>query len=550
MRFREFLTEADLSDAQFTKHYGRYIGMLVDMINNGDEFDIEKSVAKERLGKSSVTIDPDSIPDILQTYFGQDSIPNTGEMNVTNDGKVIPAGDSKNLTIKTTDGEDIKISDLRKPANFGTKKGFNKGQIAEGILGTAVAARFIQRTTDITAENIKTLVKQLGAGSEQGKNLSGEVEAKSQNDTVKYKLVLPAGDYNALYGNLTGNKMDPDVEKLVNAAVTFANSTTVTNAVQVIINDSRKNIVAVDSDGASDQTGTKADLFLTIDDTPINLLSLKATDVKQFGQVSGGTWDSLKNFFESMFTFKLNDSLKGKLGFKDPESTKDVSYKNYNYKKGGPIEKLYQEVERLVESYYTAGDDTEKEYNLLNDIYDGINFHATRNDTNVTMVILAPSAKVAYKELIFDERLKKALEFYNLRVEKDKEGENYRLRIFGTLKEDVAKEYGKDDLPEEQALLTMRTAKSGGAIRNVIEMEALLKTLANLEFAREVFGDIDPRIADKDSEEEDFENPEAIQHKLDYYDEISQTDDLTPKEQDEVDRLWAQLDSLGIKHRG
>ncbi len=134
---------------------------------------------------------------------------------------------------------------------------------------------------------------------------------------------------------------------------------------------------------------------------------------------------------------------------------------------------------------YTKGDDTRKEYSLVKTVYDAINFHATRGEEGVTMVILSPDAKTAYKELAFDTRLLSALELYDLEVVNDTGLTNHRISIVGNLQATEATQaLGKDgvkNIPSKNILVQLRSAKSAGSIRNIVEMGPLLKDLANIE---------------------------------------------------------------------
>ena len=62
---------------------------------------------------------------------------------------------------------------------------------------------------------------------------------------------------------------------------------------------------------------------------------------------------------------------------------------------------------------------------------------------------------------------------------------NHRLQILGNLKtEEAVQTIGKDGvqkIPTKNILVTLRTAHSGGAIRNIVEMGPLLKDIANIE---------------------------------------------------------------------
>ena len=118
-------------------------------------------------------------------------------------------------------------------------------------------------------------------------------------DQLYFKLVLNRTSFTAIEKALDANKWPPEMVGLNRSAVMWANTNqTVTKAVKTIVENGKKNEVKVTSDGTVDQKGTKADLFLTVDDTTINLLSAKAGDVKQFGQVSGFTFDVFCRFLE------------------------------------------------------------------------------------------------------------------------------------------------------------------------------------------------------------------------------------------------------------
>lgn len=288
--------------------------------------------------------------------------------------------------------------------------------------------------------------------------------------------------------NLVRNfEVDPSVIKSlqtqVNHSVEYANSNKrAMTAVDKAKADPKSNIVEVISDGgdATQQSVTKVDLKIAYDGQTTRLLSLKAGSVKQFGQVSGAEWETASDFFESIFDFRLPDTLKTKYKFKSRDS---ADYKEYNYGEG-PFEKLYAEMAEQVQ-VYVQGDNTQMEYKLVQKVYDAINFHATRGEEGVTMVILSPTAKIAYKELAFDSRLLSALELYDLRVVNETGSANHRLHVIGNLNsEEAVATVGADGaqkIPTKNVLVTMRTAHSGGAIRNIVEMGPLLKDLANIE---------------------------------------------------------------------
>ena len=274
-----------------------------------------------------------------------------------------------------------------------------------------------------------------------------------------------------------------ELQKLIKDSVVYANTNKrATLAVSQAKDTQGQNDVKIVSDGADSekQNSTKVDLSIQYDDKPpVRLLSLKAGTVKQFGQVSGGEFETAARFFNSVFKIDLDSQLKNQFGFKD---STDPDYKEYNYKEG-PFAKLYAEIAKQVMDY-TKGDNTREEYRLVQNLYDAVRYHATLDMEGVTMVILSPSAKVAYKELAFDERLLAALELYDLEVINEPGRSNHRISIIGILKTDEARAtLGKNatKINSKSVLVQLRTAQNAGAIRNMVEMGPLLKELADIE---------------------------------------------------------------------
>ena len=399
------------------------------------------------------------------------------------------------------DGEQIKPTDLFKSEAVKGSLVPNKGDIAEAILGSAITAKFAKGGRDITTSDVVNILKNVVAQGE----VDGQTDYQSaevKDDNYSFTLTLNTASMKPLkiwideedpmasptdFELVTKFEVAPatvkDLQTQIKHAVEYANSNKrATTAVDKAKADPESNKIEIISDGgdATQQSSTKVDLKLIYDGQKTRLLSLKAGSVKQFGQVSGAEWETASEFFESIFDFRLPDSMKEQFGFKG----KDLEdYKEYNYSKG-PFEKLYAEMAKQVAAY-TKGDNTQMEYKLVQKVYDAINFHATRGEEGVTMVILSPSAKVAYKELAFDKRLLAALELYDLQVVNEMGSANHRLQILGNLKtEEALQTIGKDGvqkIPTKNILVTLRTALSGGAIRNIVEMGPLLKDIANIE---------------------------------------------------------------------
>lgn len=377
--------------------------------------------------------------------------------------------------------------------------GINKGDAAEAILGAAITAKFGAGGRSITKDDVINILKEVIARG----IYTGTTDYQTvgiEDDNFSFKLTLNSKSMKSLKTwiqeddplsapknfKIVQEGVDPktirDLQKSVSDATEYANSNKrAMTAVERAKADPDKNEVQVISDGgdASQQSSTKVDLKITYDGQATRLLSLKSGTVKQFGQISGADWNVVSDFFESVLKFRLPDNLKTEFGFKDMS---DPGYKEYNYSQG-PFAKLYAEMAKQIAAY-TEGDDVKKEYNLVKNVYDGINYHATRGEEGVTLVILSPSAKIAYKELAFDERLLAALEIYDLQVVNEPGLSNHRISIIGVLKTNAAKAaLGQNaaKLDSKAILVQLRTAIQGNAVRNVVEMGPLLKELADVE---------------------------------------------------------------------
>ena len=73
MRALEFLFEAGLANNELRKHGGKYIGLLVKKIKDGESLETVPA-AKDQLG-DRVTIEPSEASKVAQAYFGQDDVP-------------------------------------------------------------------------------------------------------------------------------------------------------------------------------------------------------------------------------------------------------------------------------------------------------------------------------------------------------------------------------------------------------------------------------------------------------------------------------------------
>ena len=409
-----------------------------------------------------------------------------------------------NYTVFFVDGEAMYLPDMLKTDAATGSLVPNLGDIAEAVLGAAITAKFLQGGRNIDQAMLIDVLKKVVVSKDKIARGVTDYEDKSiANDQVSYLLKLNAKSTKGLKVWMTeGNPMDTSVKDFtlvkeydcptktvtgmqehVRNAVIYANTSDRAKvAVDKAKADPNENLVEIISDGgdAENQSITKVDLKILYDGTVTRLLSLKAGQVGQFGQVSGGTFENLQSFFEQTVGITLSSNFKTQFGFKTPINDKDPSAPLFNFSKG-PFQKLYDEAAKQV-NVYVKDDNLAKEFDLVRTLYNNIVLHATRMEKGVTMVILSLNKTTPYKELAFDDRLYDALSLYDLQMFYDRA--KMSIQIYGVLLKDVAtKKLGKygAKLDPKALLVKFGSRLSSGSVRNLVEMGDLLKELADIE---------------------------------------------------------------------
>ena len=387
---------------------------------------------------------------------------------------------------------DIPVRDIIKDENFSGKLRVNLGNMAEIALGCAVTARFKKQQGDIDHDDF------IAVASELIQSEAGLVEAAAGKDKVTFRITVPSADKKAFIAYL---KMDPRGKTLddygvakdtvkgmdshITNAIEYANtSNRVASAIKTAATDyPEENIIDIVSDGgnAEEQKSTKADLKILVDGRSINLLSIKAGNVGQFGQVSGWEFERLNEFFEKTFDISLSE--KAKAAFvhkrvKDPdnesvedelEDTEAMRLKNYQNGFKVAYAEIFQTLNSLAEK---------NQIELIERVYNGLYYHATRQDPQVEMVILSPNAKKAFHELTFGEDLRETLDDYNFSANVGKSDSGMHIiEITGNLlNASLNESRGKTQL-----LIKVRSYAQASTVRNIVEMGPLLKHIADRE---------------------------------------------------------------------
>jgi hypothetical protein len=287
--------------------------------------------------------------------------------------------------------------------------GGNRGDVAEGFVGAAIAARFVNKNRDINARDIQRIIEQMaGSGSKR------ETVYKSENanpmivDDVRFYLSLAKPNMDAL--------CDPrnfgPLEDLFESAAKYANGKTVREWGDLLYNNNMYNFIEVISDGLGGQKNTKVDVRVLVDKqhTDINV-SLKAGDVKQFGQVSGAEFDKQEILWEKLMKIDVTFLEREYTQLLSEKKTFDAIFKVYNY------------VTREINSRLATETSRAK---FLDDLGEGIIHFATLSEKDVTLVQLSRKEAKVYN---FDGLKKAILQIKDLRADIISSGDKPKIVI-------------------------------------------------------------------------------------------------------------------------
>lgn len=269
---------------------------------------------------------------------------------------------------------------------------FNKGDISEGILAVAITARFASKTKKISFSDVINIIKKLGRPNKLRNFMLIEKEFDSPNknpkiiDNVICKITLAEINMMALLNQKIYSLSD--IKSLVNSAISYANGKNIMEWADLIYNNNQKNKIEVKSEGLLDQTGTKVDLRIVIDGKQSGVgISLKAGDVKQFGQVGGASVKSMDEFFNPLGV-QFTSGHKKK--FEDMISNKNVTE---------ALCLAYKEASKQINIIIKSNPNVFKK-----NISEFMKFHATRNEPEVALVQLNRNEATVYN---FDNIQKK-----------------------------------------------------------------------------------------------------------------------------------------------
>jgi len=364
----------------------------------------------------------------------------------------------------------------------------NMGNFSEALLGCAVAARFSKRGKEITVDNIINMGELLATHG-------GIAQLTAGKDKLQFKISIPYMDEKAFYTWVEGGLNEEDranklreyqvppaiitlIEHRAKTAAEYANkSKRVDSAIKSAAADPGKNKVDVISDGGEkeNQSITKVDLKIMIDgnETAKRLLSIKAGPVAQFGQVTGVNFEHVNEFFKTAASISIDEKLRKKF-YDIPKGARKVDYeKQYNFENG--TKAAFNDAFRKISVMAKAD-----QANLVQNIYQGLLHHLTRNEEGVEMVILDPNSQKAFTELSFGKEFETAIKQLHI-IPTITMKTGYTISIYGFPIGSVAKLYIPARKDAQSKLVDLTAQYKDGSIRNMLGMGGLLKHIADIE---------------------------------------------------------------------
>jgi hypothetical protein len=493
MRAREFLSETKSSVLEglmggkdWQNKTGKYLLPFIEGIKNRITyaFNIGYKATDKKKGTQSQSgrnflgkiKDPQSVTELITNAF------ESGDWSkIMFDVDVVDDENPDQLTNEVV--KNVRLGNIYKDEKIKGEIKPNMGNVSEALLGCAVAAKFYKEGGIITEKELVDMGRHLAQNN-------GVIQIQAGKDTLIFKVSIPFLDKKIFYAWLGEGKRTLEdykvpqqsidlIKRRVTASLEYANtSKRVASAITEAINDPRNNKIDVISDGGEkeNQSTTKVDLRILIDGQPTakRLLSIKAGDVAQAGQVTGVNFEHANEFFSTTVGLTLPQTIRRYFNHIEKGSRNVKDEKKYNFDNGYFL--AFEYAFKQLKS--RANND---QVNLVEDIYKGLLHHLTRNEEGVEMVILDPDDKKAFRELSFGSDFEQALRQLQIVVTESNREMGYNISIYGFPVGSIAKKYIPSRKDADSKLIDLTSQFKDGSIRNMLAMGSLLKHIADIE---------------------------------------------------------------------
>jgi len=314
----------------------------------------------------------------------------------------------------------------------------NRGDVAEGLLATAISARFRKGDNIVTKADVEAELLNLEANGNEvlsttkkrGKEITYEISREDgTRDTIRLAVLLARVNFDDLM-DLTKRA---HVDDLLDSVVAYANSANLISKSLEFALDGESTKVDIVADGVSDQKGTKVDvrIFNNGKEIPLGKISLKAGSTKQLGQVGKG-WAKasakssrgIKDLFTSLFGVDIGDDLK--------ETYEDALLSLDRTAMGEAIAQVYETAYNKIDAIYSGAND-EEFIDFVKRLARGVRYEAVLEEEGVSLINLD---RRDFEQLDFSEIEEKFADLaIDIEVDYDDPGGDYEkevpyLRVF------------------------------------------------------------------------------------------------------------------------
>lgn len=189
---------------------------------------------------------------------------------------------------------------------------FNRGDVAEGVLGATLAAKFINRPKTLKDGNLVVTKSMINAVLDDFYKKSilvsykvndiAHKKGKAAIDNVNFSINLPEAAAELL--RVKANRTI--VDDLYDSAIAYVEKTW-TDDVMVFALNGQIDTVDIISDGVGDQKGTKADIKINVNGKKYyRQISLKVAGGEQFAQVSGDDFSKQQKLWEDVLKLDIS----------------------------------------------------------------------------------------------------------------------------------------------------------------------------------------------------------------------------------------------------
>lgn len=291
------------------------------------------------------------------------------------------------------------------------EKTFNEGNLAEGVLGAAIVAKIILRQPGgrigkVMSNDVRKVLQQIckvPGLDKGGKKTQIKLDAGGNSkDKITFYLNLGV----RMTAELKSLKDLSVLNRVCDAAASYSNSPRMEALAESLYNNNINNKVEIDVDGLSENKGTKADVMVKTDKYVFDKISLKAGSMNvghSLGQVGGNSWSSILRLFHTGMNPRTKQKESGMGLSINTKSNED------RYMKLVTEKPSFATVETAVRWAYNLADDAFNSASssaLSNSIFKFLQFHTTRDDTDVKIVMLHLGKHKTLNPLLLESGLK------------------------------------------------------------------------------------------------------------------------------------------------